>query len=94
MVELATLPLNIHPDVKLKITSTWQHHAGEASDEQTGSPIEFQVDGPSEVCAFLERVKKLVASQDGVMSSSVRWEVERCTFGQELGSSVIPPACL
>ena len=75
--DLVSIPLSIHPDVMLELSSAqWQlplSNVGEEEDEKEDSnPIEFDVDGPPEVSAFLEKIKKKVAMQEGKMAASVR----------------------
>jgi hypothetical protein len=74
--DLVSIPLSIHPDVMLELSSVqWQRRrsiVGEEEDDNDESlPIEFEVDGPSEVSAFLEKIKKKVAMQEGQTAASV-----------------------
>ena len=73
--DLVSIPLSIHPDVMLELSSEqWQRRrsiVGEEEDDNLSLPIEFEVDGPSEVSAFLEKIKKKVAMQEGQTAASV-----------------------
>ena len=73
--ELESIPLSIHPDVMLELSSEqWQRRrsiVGEEEDDNLSLPIEFEVDGPSEVSAFLEKIRKKVAMREGSMASAV-----------------------
>ncbi len=72
--ELVSIPLSIHPDVKLELSTQWQARRsfdGDADEVEESLPVEFDVDGPSEVSAFLEKIRKKVAVNEGCTASSV-----------------------
>ena len=69
---LSTIPLNIEPDVAIELSTAWQSGIdGTGLDDHA---IEFDVHGPSEVVAFLERIKKVIAHRDAIMTSAVLHE--------------------
>ena len=65
---LATMPFNVLEDVRIKLTTVWQKQGRSSSESESsaidrdgrdGRPFRFTIDGPYEVVAFLEHIRKM-----------------------------------